>query len=994
MAAARLFQTTDVEEQWHAVISPWLRAQAKSAWRDPRPTVILIPGRAESFYLRSRLVEEKVSFLGLRFWTPTDARTFLLGQIPLDVQPVSEADLHLLARASAEKLAAENSGEATLTSVIREPQPFLRAYDLLLGAGWDPAREGAVYGRKLAAELTSALARNHVATQSQLHRLLWQKCVKGKQPFFPRLLVSGFNATHWPLWDLLRAVISCAEETTLSLLAPRGFGDILDQLWIGSWEEHLGASAEIPFYLEIETKAPFEKWIASYEAGTIADAASCDFSFLATPDLDTQVQAVVLQALAYLKDEPCRRLGIIFSEENALSLGVADALRRLEIPLDDGTSFLQPGRFERRVWQSWLAVQEEPSVGRLIEWLRACEVAGAELGLPVGVREMAETLEDAVGETLVDDLDFLALHLDEVSSRTHAKPVARFLRSRVQLPENAAFTDFFALTQQAVSGWMPLDEIEPPSWTRQTDPPISRRTFLEWLKDSTNSQERAPGADSNHFYGKVHLLIYAQMPGQTWTHLILTGLNEGRWPRLYEAGAFGSRYELTELNRQARSLNRRGTGEGSQGVGHESVRPDRGYCLLPLERQDLAVRDLCAAVESTTEAVCFAGLTGEAGRALLPSDFFASAYQAKTGRPLDEKEFAALAKSTIHWCADHAPLLSAPEENKILSVDTAVAFAARRDPSQPFGRYEFAFAEPPSEPIQFACKTWEDAWTDPASVWLERIVGVAPWPAGELAWPRAVGTWVHRWLAAALNESREDGGFLLRLRAIVDREPIRMKAMAARADVTLYPWWEHVWQQARSIALALGRDLAPLLAERLVHSEYRLAKSRVALPGTDQSDFELGGRIDLLLVEPGAIPFDPVKFPFSDCGCWVIDFKTGAARRMSARSLDNGMGLQAMLYALAIKAAGARSVAVSLQTYDSALKPQVQIEQIEANVQLFRSLDRLHRLGIFGQRPEAESDYGFSRQVPMATRPIPAGILEAKWALTHGAGSGFFEESL
>jgi hypothetical protein len=724
----------------------------------------------------------------------------------------------------------------------------------------------------------------------------------------------------------------------------------------------------------------------------IADANDSSFSFLATPDLHGQIQAVVLQTLAYLKDKSCRRLGIIFPEENALALGVADELRRLEIPLDDGTGFLQPGGFERRCWQSWLQLQEEPSVQRLIEWVRACETEQAVIGLPVTARQIAETLDEALGETLIDDLNFLALHLLENSRHSRGQLIAAFLQSRIQLPEAATFSEFVQLTQQAAAGWMPPWQNEPPSWLLGSDLPLSRRAFLAWLRESTDSQTRSRGAQANHFYGKVHLLIYAQMPGQTWTHLILTGLNEGRWPRLFEAGAFGSRYELAELNRQARSLNRRGTKQGSQGEGHEAVRPDRGYCLLPVERQDLALRDLCAALEATSEAVCFAALTAEAGRALLPSDFYSAAFHSKTGQPLDEAAYAALAQATADWCRDHASLLNGKADKEIVPTNTRIAFTARRDPAQPFGRYEYSYAEPPPEPIQLPCKAWEDAWNDPASVWLNRIVGVSAWPEGELAWPRAVGTWVHRWLGSALNQSRQRGDFLTHLRDLIEQEPQRTKALAGRSGVTLYPWWNHVWSQARSIALALGRDLAPFLAERQFESEYKLAKRLVALPGTDLADFELSGRIDLLLIEPGAIPFDPVGHPFTDCSCWVIDFKTGAAKNLSPRSLDNGLGLQPMLYALAIRAAGARSIAVSLQTYDAALKPQVQIEQVEANVALFRSLDRMHRTGIFGQRPEPDGDYGFRRAYPMATRPIPRSVLEAKWALTHGAGLSFFEE--
>ena len=53
----RLFQTTSVEEHWRALAEPWLRAQAGIAWKSPKPTVVLTPGRAESFYLRGDEVQ-------------------------------------------------------------------------------------------------------------------------------------------------------------------------------------------------------------------------------------------------------------------------------------------------------------------------------------------------------------------------------------------------------------------------------------------------------------------------------------------------------------------------------------------------------------------------------------------------------------------------------------------------------------------------------------------------------------------------------------------------------------------------------------------------------------------------------------------------------------------------------------------------------------------------------------------------------------------------
>ena len=295
----------------------------------------------------------------------------------------------------------------------------------------------------------------------------------------------------------------------------------------------------------------------------------------------------------------------------------------------------------------------------MIAWLRACEAEGVSTGVhgQLDAREVAGTLDGALGETLVDDLDFLARHL-ESSHRTNAGHVADFLRRRIVLPEHATFADFLALTRRAATlpGWenhLARLQIDPPSWLLVLEQMLSRRTFLEWLKETTTSQAWSSGKDGNHFYGKVHLLVYAQMSGQTWSHLILTGLNEGVWPRVFEAGAFGSRHELVELNRQARALNLRSTTEGGQGSGHETVRTGHGYCLFPLERQDLALRDLCAALESTSHAASLAAMTTEGGRGLLPSDFFNHAWQSRTGRHLDEETFRHLANATAGWCARH-----------------------------------------------------------------------------------------------------------------------------------------------------------------------------------------------------------------------------------------------------------------------------------------------------------------------------------------------------
>ena len=555
-------------------------------------------------------------------------------------------------------------------------------------------------------------------------------------------------------------------------------------------------------------------------------------------------------------------------------------------------------------------------------------------------------------------------------------------------------------------------EIDPPAWLLAHDAPISRRTFLEWLKETTASQAWSSGREGNHFYGKVHLLIYAQMSGQTWSHLILTGLNEGVWPRVYETGAFGSRHELVELNRQARALNQRSTIEGGQGSGHETVRPGHGYCLLPLERQDLALRDLCAALESTSHAASLAATTTEGGRGLLPSDFFNHAWQSKTGRLLDDETFRHLANATADWCAQHDPLFideAVPPVDSTLGdlplfaqpasfattapTATATAYHARRDATQPFGPYEFAFARPPTPPLQLSCKEWEDALRNPATLWLERVVGAGQWPDGTMSWQQAIGSWTHRWLAAALRDwqAKKSGPLELPvfIHAAADREAHAIQRRTREAGLDLYPWWNQVWAKARAVALGLGESLAPVLPDRPYLCEFRLPRNlMIALPGTAVADFSLNGRVDLLLLEPGASPPDEVEPDLSRHTCWIIDFKTGSAQRLAKKQIDEGRGLQPILYALAARALGAVSTAVTLHTPAAELKEQVQLDAIADTATIFRSLEILHRDGIFGMRADANNAYGYSPNYPMATRFIPTAILEDKWALVHGGAPG------
>jgi hypothetical protein len=982
--AIRLVLTDDA---WRDAAGPWLRNI--EAWLDPRPTVVLTPNRAQGFYLRGRLVAEGRALLGVRFWTPSDARSFLRGVACPQARAATQDEQSLIARACAEKLLRAKTGddETTLRSVAQDPSAFLRGYDLLLGAGWRPSRDGAAYGKRLAAQFEATLREAKLLTQSGLHRAL-RDAVPLPPPPVVRVLMLGFNAAHWPLWDLLQAVCRFAENVEVALDPPGLFGEELDNLWIGSWESFAGTSYDIP-ESESTEPAPIESLAHSYESGAPTTNPGSEIHFLATSDLGTQVRAVTLQVLDYLRQPRCTRLGIAFPEADALALGVAAQLRELAIPVNDGLGALQPGPFETRPWQTWLDLQEEPTVRRLIAWLRACEAAGRSYGLPsLSATRAARLIDHALGMSMVDNLDFLARQMETEGGE--APMLADFLHKRIALPDESTPAAYLSATREALRrvDWDDLLALLPEeSPAALHDIVISRRSYLAWLREIGDSQERVR-PDGNHFYGKVHLLVYSQLAGQAWSHLVLTGLNEGVWPRLFEAGAFGSRYELTELNTRARVLNRSSSRQGAQGEGHETVAPGHGHCLLPIERHDLALRDLCSALRATSEAVCMAARTIEQGRNLLPSDFFSHAWQVKTGRVLDDAMFRELAKKTAKRCREHASLFPPRPAEPQEIEPTRAAYQARHDLKQPFGRYEFSYVTPPAKPIELSCKEWETALAHPSGVWLSEIVGVDAWPEGNLRWKMSLGTWTHRWLNLALKEAGDADGLGARVRAAAERDWKAVQKRAREAALELYPWWAQMWNQAQSISLSLAQGLVPHLTGRKALTEISLPNGIIiALPGAPRADFALRGKLDLILLEPATSAASTPELELAGCNAWVVDFKTGTAAALSESRLAKGQGLQIALYGLALRARGADPVALSILTPATELKSQMTVDKLLAMDQPFRAIDAMHRTGVFGQSPAEDDEHGHAPDYPMTTRSISRDVLEAKWTRARGEGA-------
>ena len=135
------------------------------------------------------------------------------------------------------------------------------------------------------------------------------------------------------------------------------------------------------------------------------------------------------------------------------------------------------------------------------------------------------------------------------------------------------------------------------------------------------------------------------------------------------------------------------------------------------------------------------------------------------------------------------------------------------------------------------------------------------------------------------------------------------------------------------------------------------------------------GRVDLLLTTAASLE-----------DVWLVDYKTGQRQPLRSKDLATGAGLQLALYALALSAAGAAEVGLSLLTAGAALeKPQLTLPDLDALQPLWIELRRMQDSGIFGLQGALREEYGFRGDYPLATLAINEEILAEKWTLTHPA---------
>jgi RecB family exonuclease len=990
------------QEAWAGAIAPWFREVLPASWKQKLPSLVVVPTRSHAHAFKARLLADEQSHLGIQFVTAAGLRD-LLGGNHEHALPLREHLRLLLAIAAGETLreqtdAESNAGELAAKAVVRAPDHLLRTLDRLEMAGWNFESLRLDSFQPIVRRFREQLRACGFSLVAQFDREAMAQSSK-RPPIFANLLISGFDAAHWPYWFLLRAAAGAAENATVVLEYPRENLSSIDACWIGSWEEALGEATPVTSPANATSDSLFTE---AEMQGAGVSRAGC--SFIVGSDASEQAEAIALTCLRFLSEKNCTRIGVVFAGAGSLPRLVASELSKLSLPHNDGFGHPLPGLFESAEWRAWLQLQRGPRVNSLLRFLSALEDR-EKLFPEISLQRFDRTLRSAHAEILIDDLALLQKFC-AADLRPDAQKVAQAFQLIGFLPARARFSEFLEATERAFSqlGWkQPWMEVAKRSldWTDKVDANFSRTLFLRWLEEIASTFGAGRDAAGDHPYARVQLLTFAQAQGQEWSHLIFAGLNEGSWPPP-ERGEFAREEEIENFNRGIQQLNRRAARQGSQGEGHSSVRENHSLYLGPSEQRQIALRQFHALLESASEGVAIgASLVQESApdRFWNPNELFSRLYQETQRRPLTQVTMNELQRATAAWLQSSRPIKPAAAQPEDVS-QTRVAFEARRDPARPSDVYDFALRSAPERVSSLSVSEFEALLKSPALVWLKKYLGVEGAEDETNPWSAATGQWVHRWLANVANTEAEKKFAPLpsaaeidaRIRAAADRKSAEINQLCQAAEKQAPDWWSSGWQNAFCLARILGAKLATVEGWSWMAAEWKIEGDEPVRIGADAS-LLLRGRIDLLLAreQTDSLRTDEL---------WILDYKTGASKKALAparedtekrksqlhKKLLDGSALQLGLYGFAARHLGAGEVFLSLLSPSvKPVVPQLAVANMEAEADIFQALGRMQQTGVFGMRGPLRSAWSFTRAYPLATLAIENDILEQRWELTHPA---------
>lgn len=958
-----VFEYLSFDDAWDGILRKWF-TQGLQFPIKKLPRAIITPNDSVALLIKEHLLKNDIPVLGVRFLTPGTLRHHLLNSYKYSETLELRENLHLLMKVVARELGANPVAQAAEI----EPDQFVRLADLIEMTGWDASVINNIHAKTLIEKYIEKKNHCGLVTGERMTNRLYEESSSDPYPAFSDLLVFGFRSKHWSSYKLLLSAVRSSNPATVCLLT-QDSTRVIDQGWLGSWEEEFGpserivpASEEKPYsYLSyyFDDPSPEKRNVETNQLPEIYIA----------EDILREAEVIVARIAQALATEDLVRLGVVFpNQTSSIAREVSRLLEEEEIAHYNHLGYLGGSHIRQQLFESWVAWQSTPRLAKFLVFLD--QLVNEGLLTFLQFNSFNKHAQRALQNILTDELPIILSYLK--CGRWDAS-IEVLLNEWILLPEEALFSEYIMLSQNALVQIAWPEDIE---LVKQRAGPlleslenrIKKSDFLAWLSSITKPLGRVASYIGEHKYSLIHLITEEEAILQTWSHLILSGLNQGEWPSEKPQVIFLNDARIAELNQESLI-------QGNQGEGHLAIK--QGLSLLASSTDQYAIgkNNFITLLGAPSKKLILTAHAKDPTKSKdVPiSEFLEKTYWISEGHLLDAVSIDLICKNTQQWIEGYSSknYLNHPPIKEIVR-----AYNARRDGNKPFDEYSFCFKESNKDAFNLPAKVWEDVLTTPERAWFNHILGVrkSEIPLGKSLHALAKGTWIHSWLTLDTHYGAKKistADWAMHVSDNADGVFRSVERSFSHANRSVPDIWKANWHEARRTAVNLCHSLSSISDILYLFSEYTIPEvvSKVV-------EIPLKGRIDLIAY--GISHLEDKSHPL-----WIIDFKTGSSGALSQNRLKKGIGLQLALYALAFNFGGFDDIDLSIVQAHTTLSKQIHLREVLECRELLDAINLIYQTGKLGLRESMERSYGGGYSFPLSTLKIESDVIKNKFRLTH-----------
>ena len=939
---AELLLSRFADGDWRGIIRPWLESGHGRLER----SIVVAPSRGQTQSLKQRCADEGLALLGVEFLTPGLARKKRGAPAGLS-RSLQLLVLRTLIERRISALDAGDSACGLWKSLASDLESALSEFEDLLRAEFGPEH----FARAELRELFGSLMQWLGAHGMRLGPLLDREALRGDpeaaaEPLADRLLILAGGPEGWPDFLGLLCLAQRCPSVCVVVAEPefsgRGAGG---EEWVGVWEKALGVEAGVvdapdP---EVTCSGVAELWMGGEGS---ADSAEVRVGRFRIEEMGLLADQVVL-----LLESGSDNVAILFPKAGAGQARLARLLEERGVPFADLIGVVGTPPVDTRIQRALADFYERGC--RLEELLAIWPLLGS-----TSLTQLAPGKARAACQKLFDDVQSHAVepHADRLaaSDDAEAREVGRVAKLLLpawpaSLPPSEALERFGAAVKR-------LGLAEPEGWSTLRDfagrvsEPMSSGALLEAIRAFLPERGPLTGGAPRNGFARVTLTTCRRAAGVSWSDIILAESNAGVWPERREPSCWLGDDARRELC-------------ASHG---------RLQVALPTsdDRAAQEKRLYCSIARDTRRQVIFtASVFGEDEPELKqgPNVWLERIMWAKGLFPAGSDGAGAFERL--------ARRLPEPPALSLSPAGWGAIWDTRRDPGAPFDDYFLSDPGGASTPSRLSASQIERAIKDPATLWFDAVLGVrrVEWRPFSRARNKAVGTSVHRVLAASLRGVPAEGSF-----SILQDFPETKARLAAELARLRAAWpkdryWDSFHRDVSQAAIELLGRVYELPRAAYGAVEVSLPAG-ATVPVSETGTIRVSGRMDLVLSDQPGWEGSQIE---------IVDFKTGGDAKLSAARMESsGASLQLGVYLEAARSVGASGGVWMLKADQRPTR--IGMDALGRATAKLRMIGVHLSRGIYGARTADRDEYTHVFEWPVACSPVPSAVLESKFVVTFG----------